>query len=138
MNRNHTVPLSDRAPAILEMMKPLDGGRESTFPSRTKPNQPMNSQTVNAALKRAGSGSILALHGLRFIASTAFNGEGFPPDVTEAALAHVDKNEVRRAYNRSDHLEQRHSMMQWWAGLVKAAGSGSTVLTHSSRIRLVG
>ncbi len=138
MNRDHTVPLSDGALAILEMMKPLSGGREFIFPSRIKPNQPMNSQTVNAALKRAGLGGVLVSHGLRSIASTALNEEGFPPDVIEAALAHVDKNEVRRAYNRSDYLEQRRPMMQWWADLVKAADSGSIVLTHLSKIRLVG
>ena len=98
MNRDHTVPLSDGALAILEMMKPLSGGREFIFPSRIKPTNQMNSQTVNAALKRAGLG-VLVSHGLRSIASTALNEEGFPPDVIEA-LAHVDKNEVRRAYSR--------------------------------------
>lgn len=45
---------------------------------------------------------------------------------------------MRRAYNRSDYLEQRRPMMQWWADLVKAADSGSIVLTHLSKIRLVG
>ncbi|XPE60352.1 tyrosine-type recombinase/integrase [Shigella flexneri] len=34
MNRDHTVPLSDEAIAILEMMKPLSGNREFIFPSR--------------------------------------------------------------------------------------------------------
>lgn len=56
MNRDHTVPLSDEAIAVLEMMKPLSGNREFIFPSRIKPSQPMNSQTVNASLKRAGFG----------------------------------------------------------------------------------
>ncbi|EOK4668283.1 integrase domain-containing protein, partial [Shigella flexneri] len=118
MNRDHTVPLSDEAIAVLEMMKPLSGNREFIFPSRIKPNQPMNSQTVNASLKRAGFGGVLVSHGLRSIASTALNEQGFPPDAIEAALAHVDKNEVRRAYNRSDYLEQRRPMMQWWANFV--------------------
>lgn len=59
MNRDHTVPLSDGALAILEMMKPLSGGRDFIFPSRIKPTQPMNSQTVNAALKRAGLGGVI-------------------------------------------------------------------------------
>ncbi|EDD4059543.1 tyrosine-type recombinase/integrase, partial [Salmonella enterica subsp. enterica serovar Typhimurium] len=86
MNRDHTVPLSDGALAILEMMKPLSGGRDFIFPSRIKPTQPMNSQTVNAALKRAGLGGVLVSHGLRSIASTALNEQGFPPDVIEAAL----------------------------------------------------
>jgi len=121
MNRDHTIPLSDEAISILEMMESLSGGREFIFPSRIKPTQPMNSQTVNAALKRAGLGGVLVSHGLRSIASTALNEQGFPPDIIEAALAHVDKNEVRRAYNRSDYLEQRRPMMQWWADFVKSA-----------------
>ncbi|PVJ63467.1 integrase, partial [Salmonella enterica subsp. enterica serovar Oranienburg] len=49
------------------------------------------------------------------------NEQGFPPDVIEAALAHVDKNEVRRAYNRSDYLEPRRPMMQWFSAVLKGA-----------------
>lgn len=138
MNRDHTVPLSDGALAILEMMKSVSGGREFIFPSRIKPTQPMNSQTVNAALKRAGLGGVLVSHGLRSIASTALNEQGFPPDVIEAALAHVDKNEVRRAYNRSDYLEQRRPMMQWWADLVMAVDRGSVIEDRIKGMRLVG
>lgn len=138
MNRDHTIPLSDEALSILEMMKSLSGDREFIFPSRIKPTQPMNSKTVNAALKRAGLGGVLVSHGLRSIASTALNEEGFPPDVIEAALAHVDKNEVRRAYNRSDYLEQRRQMMQWWADFVSKADSGSIVEAGIRELKLVG
>jgi integrase len=137
MNRDHTVTLSDEAIAVLEMMKPLSGNREFIFPSRIKPNQPMNSQTVNAALKRAGLGGVLVSHGLRSIASTALNEQGFPPDVIEAALAHVDKNEVRRAYNRSDYLKQRRPMMQWWANCVQATDRGSIIEGGSKGIKLL-
>lgn len=98
----------------------------------------MNSQTVNAALKRAGFNGVLVSHGLRSIASTALNEQGFPPDVIEAALAHVDKNEVRRAYNRSDYLEQRRPMMQWWADFIKEADSGSIIDGGNKGLRLVG
>ncbi|WP_318358517.1 integrase [Enterobacter sp.] len=138
MNRDHTVPLSDEALSILEMMKPLSSGREFIFPSRIKPNQSMNSQTVNAALKRAGFGGVLVSHGLRSIASTALNEQGFLPDVIEAALAHVDKNEVRRAYNRTDYLEQRRPMMQWWADFVMAADRGGMTEGGMKGMRLVG
>nr|MBG3153182.1 integrase [Proteus mirabilis] len=138
MNREHTVPLSDAALAILELMKLLSGHREFIFPSRIKPTQPMNSQTVNAALKRAGFGGVLVSHGLRSIASTALNEQGFPPDVIEAALAHVDKNEVRRAYNRSDYLEQRRPMMQWWADFIEEADRGSIIKGGIRGISLVG
>lgn len=71
-------------------------------------------------------------------ASTALNEQGFSPDVIEAALAHVDKNEVRRAYNRSDYLEQRRPMMQWWADFVGTADSGSLIEGGIKGLRLVG
>ncbi|HBQ0750368.1 tyrosine-type recombinase/integrase [Klebsiella grimontii] len=112
--REHIVPLSTQALEILEVMKPISAHREHVFPSRNDPKKSMNSQTANAALKRIGYGGKLVAHGLRSIASTALNENGFNPDVIEAALAHSDKNEVRRAYNRSTYLEQRHELMNWW------------------------
>lgn len=121
----------------MEIMKPLSN-RDYVFPSRIKPTQSMNSQTVNAALKRAGLGGILVSHGLRSIASTALNEQSFSPDVIEAALAHVDKNEVRRAYNRSDYLDQRSPMMRWWADFVKIADGGNVVSSGVRGHRLVG
>ena len=79
----------------------------------------MNSQTANAALKRIGYGGKLVAHGLRSIASTALNEAGMNPDVIEAALAHSDKNEVRKAYNRTTYLMQRIELMNWWADFVE-------------------
>ncbi|QIQ20997.1 integrase domain-containing protein [Zophobihabitans entericus] len=136
MNREHIVPLSRQALNILELMKPLTIEREFVFPSRTKRNHPMNSQTVNAALKRAGLDGVLVSHGLRSIASTTLNEEGFNIDAIEAALSHVDKNEVRRAYNRSDYLEQRRVIMQWWADFVSQADSGSIMNKSQKGFRI--
>ena len=136
--REHIVPLSPQALEILEVMKPISAHREHVFPSRNDPKKPMNSQTANAALKRIGYGGKLVAHGLRSIASTALNEAGLNPDVIEAALAHVEKNEVRRAYNRSDYLEQRRPMMQWWADFVMAADRGSTMEGGMKGMRLVG
>lgn len=117
-NREHIVPLSSQALMILEVMKPISINRESVFPSRNDPKLPMNSQTANAALKRIGYGGKLVAHGLRSIASTAMNEAGLNPDVIESALAHSDKNEVRRAYNRSTYLTQRIELMDWWGNFV--------------------
>ncbi|UXI61252.1 integrase domain-containing protein [Enterobacter hormaechei] len=113
--REHIVPLSPQALKILEVMKPISAHREHVFPSRNDPKRPMNSQTANAALKRIGYGGKLVAHGLRSIASTALNEQEFNSDVIEAALAHIEKNEVRRAYNRSTYLEARRNIMNWWA-----------------------
>ncbi|WP_054633310.1 integrase domain-containing protein [Pantoea stewartii] len=117
--REHVVPLSPQALEILEVMKPISAHRKHVFPSRNDPKQPMNSQTANAALKRIGYGGKLVAHGLRAIASTALNEAGFNPDVIEAALAHSDRNEVRKAYNRSTYLIQRVALMDWWGDKVK-------------------
>lgn len=116
--REHSVPLSSQALDILEVMKPISAHREHVFPSRNDPKQAMNSQTANAALKRIGYGGKLVAHGLRSIASTAMNEAGFNSDVIEAALAHCDKNEVRRAYNRSTYLLKRKELMEWWGSNV--------------------
>lgn len=124
MGREHIIPLSSQAIDILQIMKPISGHREYVFPSMKSPhNKPMNSQTVNAVIKRIGFAGRLVAHGFRSIASTALNENSFPPDVIEAALAHVDKNEVRRAYNRTVYLEQRIEMMQWWGNFVEQSKS---------------
>lgn len=105
--REHVVPLSKKALEIVKVMRPISANRQYVFPSRNDPKQPMNSQTANAVLKRIGYGGKLVAQGLRSIASTAMNEAGKNADVIEAALANSDKNEVRRAYNRSLYLEQR-------------------------------
>jgi len=117
--RQHIVPLSLQAIDVLKVMQPISAHREFVFPSRNDPKQPMNSQTANAALKRIGYGGRLVAHGLRSIASTAMNEAGFNSDVIEAALAHSDKNEVRRAYNRAIYFEKRLELITWWGELVR-------------------
>lgn len=116
--REHIIPLSPQALEILDVMKLISAHREHVFPSRNDPKQPMNSQTANAALKRIGYGGKLVAHGLRAIASTAMNEAGLNSDVIEAALAHIEKNEVRRAYNRSTYLEKRKELMSWWGNFI--------------------
>lgn len=116
--REHVVPLSPQALDILEVMKPISAHREHLFPSRNDPKMPMNSQTANAALKRIGYGGKLVAHGLRSISSTYLNETGFESDVIEAALAHIDKNEVRRAYNRSTYIVKRIELMNSWGSFV--------------------
>jgi integrase len=128
--REHIVPLSTQALEILEVMRPISAHREYIFPSRNDPQQPMNSQTANAALKRIGYGGKLVAHGLRSIASTTMNEAGFNADIIESSLAHTDKNEVRRAYNRANYLKQRSDLLAWWgdeiqnASIIKSKSKG--------------
>ena len=63
----------------------------------------------------------MVAHGLRSLASTTLNEQGFDGDVIESALAHIDKNEVRRAYNRAEYLERRRKLMYWWSEHIEQA-----------------
>jgi integrase len=80
----------------------------------------------------------LVSHGLRALASTALNEQGFDPDVIEAALAHVDKNAIRAAYNRAQYLERRKTMMAWWSEHIEQAATGSFSVAGWNGLRVVG
>lgn len=113
--KEHIIPLTDQSIAILQRMQTISGNQNYVFPSDRHTDQHINTQTANMALKRMGFEGQLVAHGLRALASTTLNEEGFDPDVIEAALAHIDKNEVRRAYNRATYLDRRREMMIWWS-----------------------
>ncbi|GAB5499049.1 MAG: integrase domain-containing protein [Pseudohongiellaceae bacterium] len=131
--REHVVPLTAQALALLETIKPLSWHREFVFPSDRNPRQHSSSATVNMALRRMGFQGRLVSHGFRSLASTSLNENGFDPDLIESALAHQDKNLTRAAYNRTDYVERRREMMQWWSArlenLHKGVGANSTDIT---------
>ena len=138
MRREHTITLNKQAMALLSIMKPISGHREHIFPSLKPPfSTPMNSQTANMAIKRMGYKNKLVAHGLRALASTILNEQGFDPNVIEAALAHVDSNSVRRAYNRATYLEQRRIMLDWWGDFVEQASQGNVSLSGNRNLKLV-
>ncbi|OUS32880.1 integrase [Thalassotalea sp. 42_200_T64] len=115
MKVEHIVPLTPQVLAILEIIKPVSSHREYIFPSDRHPAKPSNPETANKALQRMGFKGRLVAHGMRSIASTTLNEQGFDGDLIESALAHQEQNEVRRAYNRAQYLERRKSLMYWWS-----------------------
>ncbi|WP_420230970.1 integrase domain-containing protein [Pseudomonas sp. ABY48] len=123
--RPHTIPLTEHALSLLETLKPHSGHREYVFPSDRNPRTHANSQTANMALKRMGFQDRLVSHGMRSIASTILNEHGWDPELIEVALAHVDKDEVRSAYNRADYIERRRPMMAWWSEHIQKAATGN-------------
>ena len=80
----------------------------------------MCENTLNAALRRMGyAKDEVVSHGFRATFSTITNESGkWNPDAIEAALAHVENNSVRRAYNRAQFWDERVEMAQWWADLL--------------------
>lgn len=135
--REHRIPLTEQMLALLEVMKPISGHREFIFPSDRDPKKPCNSQTANMALKRMGFAGRLVSHGLRSLASTTLNEQGFEADLIEAALAHVDDNQIRGAYNRTDYLERRLPIMIWWSEHIEIASKGNLSVTGTKQLRAV-
>jgi integrase len=128
--REHIVPLSRQALAILRELRPITGGGHLIFPSMLAPEErPMSNNTMNTALRRMGySRHEMTSHGFRSVASTLLNEQGFHPDLIELQLAHAERNQVRAVYNRSLRLADRRKMMQAWADYLESLRTGAKVV----------
>ncbi len=122
MKRLHIVPLSDQAISVLKEIYPVTGLRSKyIFPTVRDPNRPMSDATANAALRRLGyEKEKFTGHGFRSMASTILNEHGWPSDVIERQLAHIERNAVRAAYNHAEYLDQRREMMSWWGSWLES------------------
>ena len=137
--REHVIPLTDEVMALLEKIRPISGKSQYLFPGDVDPKKPANSSTANVALKRMGFKGRLTAHGMRSIASTTLNEQGFDSELVEVSLAHIDKNTTRAAYNKADYLERRRVMMDWWSERVVLAAKGELSSKPSRKVlRLVG
>lgn len=138
MKREHRIPLTPQTIAILETIRPVSGNRVHIFPSMRFPKRSIDAESINKALGRIGFKSRTTAHGMRSLASTTLNEKGFDPDVIEAALAHQDRNAIRSAYNRTDYLERRRKMMEWWSNYIDEAAVGSLSVTGKVHLRSIG
>jgi len=128
MKREHLVPLSPQAVAVLRELRALPGadGSPCLFPSPAREGC-MSNNTMLYALYRMGYHGRATVHGFRAMASTALNEMGFRPDIIERQLAHEEQNAVRAAYNRAEYLAERRAMMEHWAGYLEALAGGNVV-----------
>jgi len=117
MRKDHLVPLSRQAIAILKEAHALTGPKGYVFPSIRSRARPMSDNTINAGLRRLGySSDEMTAHGFRAMASTLLNESGkWHPDAIERALAHGDSDRIRAAYHRGAHWKERVAMAQWWS-----------------------
>jgi integrase len=133
----HTVPLTPQSLALIEVMRPIAWNSEFVFPSDRSLKNHINKSTANMAIKRMGYHGLLVSHGLRALASTTLNEQGFDADVIEAALAHTGDNEIRNAYNRADYLERRKHLMTWWSDHIQSAATGNISLAGTKGLKLI-
>lgn len=136
--REHRVPLSSAAVALLKSLDRRDGV-DLVFPS------PRDKELSNAAIGKAmkaiherdatgfidkESGLPAVPHGLRASFRTwASEIAEADHEVKEAALAHKVGSKTEQAYNRGDALQKRAVLMQSWADWCTGRATGDNVVS---------
>jgi integrase len=127
---DHLVPLTAATLALLDELEPITRTYSPLlFPHRTDATVPVSNGTWLTALKRMGYNNKATVHGFRSTFSTIAHEAGFDSQVIDRQLDHVQRNRVSAAYNRSQYLDARRTLMAWWSDfLAAAAGGGAEVV----------
>lgn len=116
MRDEHIVPLSHQALNLLQELRTLSGHQEWLFPNPYRQAHPVISENaINVLIERMGYKGLIVGHSFRSLFSTILNEHDWPSDAIERQLSHTERNTVRAAYNRAQHMTTRRQMMQWWA-----------------------
>ncbi|NEV01001.1 tyrosine-type recombinase/integrase [Bradyrhizobium uaiense] len=145
--KEHRIPLSDEAIAIIEKQPHLD---ESDYVFASPSGGMLTDAAISAAMKRMTkddgkqwidpkNGRPAVPHGLR---STFRDWAGekttYPNEMAELALAHTVGDKVEAAYRRGDMIEKRRHMMQDWANFLygnRAASDNVIDMTTATKKR---
>lgn len=120
--RQHRAPLADQTIAKLIELRSMKLSTQLVLPSPRSPHRALSENTLNSALRRMGFGKEqMTSHGFRATFSTLANEVGlWSPDAIERHLGHIEANEVRGAYARGEHWQERVRMAGWWADQMDA------------------
>ena len=110
--REHRVPLSEPALALLHQMREVSGDKLA-FAARQ--GQPLSDMALLTVLRRMGR-SDLTVHGFRStFRDWCAEYMHAPRELAEAALAHAVGNKTEAAYFRGDLFDRRRKLMEAWA-----------------------
>jgi integrase len=117
-DRPHVVPLTDEMLALIDRE-----GKGIIFPS-AETGAVMSDATLLKYLRDVTGNESVTVHGMR----SAFKDwcrerTNFADEVSEAALAHVEKDKTKAAYARSDLLNKRRKLAEAWAGFCNTPSS---------------
>jgi integrase len=125
MARDHTVPLSDQAVALLgrmeteKVVEKIDsefvfvGGRGA---DAKEAGRPMRNASLHSLLKRVTSDA--TTHGFRSTFRDWCGETGVDRELAERCLAHKVGSDAENAYARSSLIERRRPIMQAWGAFV--------------------
>ena len=110
--KEHQVPLSPPAVAVLERMSELQTGEFVFFGQSS--GRSLSNMALLVLLRRMKRTDITS-HGFRSTFRTWAGDEtNFPREVIEKALAHLVGDETERAYDRGDLFDKRRKLMDAW------------------------
>jgi integrase len=113
--KEHRVPLSPRAVAILEALKAAKQAGDVFVFQGNSPGRPLSNMAFLMLLRRMKRNELTA-HGFRStFRDWAAERTNFPSEVAEMALAHSVGDKVEAAYRRGDLFEKRRAIMTEWA-----------------------
>jgi integrase len=110
--REHRVPLSEQALAVLEKLAKAKRG-DFVFAGQ-QATKPLSGMAMEMILRRMNIENA-TVHGFRSsFRDWAGNETHFPRELAEAALAHVIGDKAEQAYRRGDALDKRRALMDAW------------------------
>lgn len=139
MGKEHAIPLSSSAMALLEKVKGLH--ERWIFPNEKKNNCLSNMAMLEVVrgiknFKDKSTNKPIVVHGFRSTFRTwASEATNFPSEIAEAALAHSNPNKVEAAYLRSHQFQNRIELMNHFSLLAAGAFDDGQVLEFKAATR---
>jgi integrase len=132
--KEHKVPLSDAAIAVLKAMRAIRCS-DYVFPGNRN-GRPLGENTVGRVGKQVTGDAKFTTHGLRStFRDWAAECTSFPNEVVEMALAHAIPSAVEKAYRRGDLFDKRHKLMDAWAAYCAKVGTDAGKVVALARAR---
>jgi integrase len=129
--REHRVPLSGAALAIVEVMAAIRSG-EYVFPG-AKAGRPLSQMALLVLLRRRGRSNV-TVHGFRSTFATWCKDVGVAAELREMALAHAEGDKVAAAYTSgAEVLDRRRDLAERWAQFCDGSDRGHVVPLRAAR-----
>jgi integrase len=109
----HSVPLTTQIVSVLEQARKISSG-PLVFPGNW--GQPLSDNVLSKHMRDNGLSA--TPHGFRSSFKDWAAENGVRDEVSEAALAHTDRDRVRAAYRRTRFLDERRLVMQRWGDFI--------------------
>jgi len=111
------LPITDTLFEILQYFKQFSWGKEYVFIS-LQTNKQISENFLAYHYNKLGLKDIHSPHGwrsaFRTIAAEKYKEHKFPFEVIEAQLHHKIGDKVTQAYLRTDFLDERRELLEWW------------------------